>query len=486
MAIRSLSASPAPVNKNSDQVTQTQNCVESRTDGSVFGLQFGSATRPLAKTLAASMLALFVFGSSGCSLMSGGYRAVKHSSSLDNCMIGYRNRVLAARAWHERAHCYKKHRFKNDFEAGFLQGYADVANGGNGCVPAVAPAQYLGWRYQSADGQGAINAFFQGYPLGAAAAEADGIGHWGDVRPSQSQRPRQAVFRPTGRRATESVNREPRELDPYPYEPAPEDEMDEEDDIESAADDPIREALDTENPLGDDDIMDLDDTGASGDADDVGDAIREALDAAPGDDDSASNTFGGVPQATVAAPVTKPVYDFAEASPSFNSEPSFEEPAFEEPPEFAASVPAAQAKIDDGVRYIIDGSDEAGEAASESIEDIFGCRRGRFQRPDRRNSDCSGRWRAAILVRVEGRQTKPDWTRKFSHFLRDTCSPWVAVVATSHRDTFGAFSGSEFRDDNETYQMQPSLFGDAKCRKNDRCWRSRYGGQRLHNADATD
>ncbi len=286
---------------------------------STIGYMFTSSRkRTLIKALGASMLAVAAIGSTGCTLTSGVCRVFTQSDCIDNCMINYRNRVLAARAWHERSHCYANHRFKSDFEAGFLKGYADVAKGGDGCTPPIAPSEYLGWRYQSSDGQAAINAWFQGYPLGAQAAEQDGVGSWGDIRPSQSQRPREAVFVPPGsRRGTEQqeqVNPFYENSEPYPYEPGPpvpptpDDANDGEDAAESPLDDSIREALGGSGP--DADVMELEDSGPfDSQGEDVGDAIRDALDSAtPSEADSTSTPYGGVPQASATVGDSSPVF----------------------------------------------------------------------------------------------------------------------------------------------------------------------------------
>jgi hypothetical protein len=97
-------------------------------------------------------------------------------------MIGYRNRALAEKAWHCQKNQFCNQQHSKEFKDGFTEGFMEVAAGGNGCVPAVAPKQYWGWRYQSAQGQSAVNAWFQGYPMGVRAAEQAGVGHWGEVR----------------------------------------------------------------------------------------------------------------------------------------------------------------------------------------------------------------------------------------------------------------------------------------------------------------
>lgn len=97
-------------------------------------------------------------------------------------MISYRNKAMAEKAWHCRKDQFCNERHNRDFKAGFIEGYIEVASGGNGCTPAVAPNEYWGWRYQSANGHGAVNAWFQGYPQGVRAAEEDGVGNWSQMR----------------------------------------------------------------------------------------------------------------------------------------------------------------------------------------------------------------------------------------------------------------------------------------------------------------
>ncbi len=120
----------------------------------------------------------------GCMIANGIRRSLSRTDSLDEFMLSYRNRTWAARAWLCSKHQFAGHPYLSDFETGFRQGYEDVANGENGCLPTVCPRQYWGWQYQSADGQGRMNAWFEGYPLGVRAAEQDGIGHWSHVATS--------------------------------------------------------------------------------------------------------------------------------------------------------------------------------------------------------------------------------------------------------------------------------------------------------------
>lgn len=58
---------------------------------------------------------------------------------------------------------------------GFLEGYHDMLQGGDGCLPVVPPRRYWSWKYQSAGGQGAVSDWFNGYSAGVAAAKEDGL-----------------------------------------------------------------------------------------------------------------------------------------------------------------------------------------------------------------------------------------------------------------------------------------------------------------------
>ncbi|KAA5538888.1 hypothetical protein FYK55_25975 [Roseiconus nitratireducens] len=124
---------------------------------------------------------MILSNATGCMVVDGVHRYVKQANCLDDFVISHRNRAMAAKAWYREKECHCNQAYLAEFKEGFLQGYIDVATGADGCVPAIAPSQYWGWRYQSADGQAAVNAWFAGYPLGAKAAEEDGVAHWGQI-----------------------------------------------------------------------------------------------------------------------------------------------------------------------------------------------------------------------------------------------------------------------------------------------------------------
>src|SRR6056297_4291308 len=125
-------------------------------------LGFGTR-RSLRRWLAAGCLGLAVLGSSGCTITSGLCKSVTETDCIDDFMIGYRNRAMAEKAWHCQKHQLGHHRFGREYKAGFIDGYLEVASGGSGCTPALAPSDYWGWRYQSAQGQAAVNSWFQGF-----------------------------------------------------------------------------------------------------------------------------------------------------------------------------------------------------------------------------------------------------------------------------------------------------------------------------------
>ncbi|EMI58504.1 putative secreted protein [Rhodopirellula sallentina SM41] len=121
-------------------------------------------------------------GFAGCTMWSGLQMKLNNNECIDDFMISHRNKVMATRAWLRIRHCYRGHRYAKDLRAGFIAGYLEVATGGSGCTPTVVSPQYWGWRHQSGNGQAAVNAWFEGFPLGVKAAEEDGIGHYNMIR----------------------------------------------------------------------------------------------------------------------------------------------------------------------------------------------------------------------------------------------------------------------------------------------------------------
>ncbi|MEM0924573.1 MAG: hypothetical protein AAGJ83_00915 [Planctomycetota bacterium] len=127
--------------------------------------------------------------STGCSMMSNAYKQATRTECLDEFMLAHRNRAFALKAWYRERDCFRNKPHQNELKAGFIAGYMEIAEGGDGCSPCTAPSQYWGWRYQSPDGRSAIDAWFAGYPLGVKAAEMDGVGYWGNTHQGSTATP---------------------------------------------------------------------------------------------------------------------------------------------------------------------------------------------------------------------------------------------------------------------------------------------------------
>ncbi len=113
----------------------------------------------------------------GCS------QPIRRLGIIDELAISYRDQVWARRAYNLRfANCNRQ--FESHFENGFCAGYSDVCNGGDGFVPALPPDEYRGFEYQCAEGSNCIDAWFDGYPAGVAAAREERVGKYHEVRTS--------------------------------------------------------------------------------------------------------------------------------------------------------------------------------------------------------------------------------------------------------------------------------------------------------------
>lgn len=126
-------------------------------------------------------LALVVSVAPGCS--SGiGVASPYSAGPADMVASGWRNHVWANRAFETRIGANPVDRLHaGDYRTGFVAGYKSVCQGGEGKVPAVPPRQYWGSRYLSPEGQAKSQAWFEGFPEGVKAAQADGIDAYRDV-----------------------------------------------------------------------------------------------------------------------------------------------------------------------------------------------------------------------------------------------------------------------------------------------------------------
>jgi hypothetical protein len=106
--------------------------------------------------------------------------AVGCSGFRDAAMVSYRDMVWAKRAYNLRyGNCNRP--YNEHFQNGFCEGYSSICNGGDGYVPAMPPADYRKFEYQSPEGAQCVNAWFEGYPAGVAAARKEKVGNYNDV-----------------------------------------------------------------------------------------------------------------------------------------------------------------------------------------------------------------------------------------------------------------------------------------------------------------
>jgi hypothetical protein len=120
----------------------------------------------------------------GCSLTQGVKNYLAYNDNSNDFVMGWRNSVWSSQAWHNQKHYFVGHPEIRAFGAGFRDGYQAVAAGSNGCPPPLPPRKYWTWKYQTAEGQAKVAAWFEGYSHGATAAEEDGADNFQDIQVS--------------------------------------------------------------------------------------------------------------------------------------------------------------------------------------------------------------------------------------------------------------------------------------------------------------
>ena len=151
--------------------TQTSQNKSSTPKGTAMNKRLEKRKSKRARRRFASLLAACVLGlatTSGCSY----WRDVLSPYNEVGCctLTTFKARSMAKRIWREQyAHCYGNAAHGKDIRQGFIDGFVDTSMGGNGCPPLVPPTSYCAiGRKPNA------TAWFQGYPLGIAAAESTG------------------------------------------------------------------------------------------------------------------------------------------------------------------------------------------------------------------------------------------------------------------------------------------------------------------------
>lgn len=123
-----------------------------------------------------------VSGFSGCNIISGVNDYITYNTPAEDFVSGWRDKVWANRAYNARRETFEAPEYEAHFRAGFIAGYRNISQGGQGCSPSLPPRTYWSWRYQSAEGQAKVGAWFSGYPHGARAAEEDGVGNYYQIQ----------------------------------------------------------------------------------------------------------------------------------------------------------------------------------------------------------------------------------------------------------------------------------------------------------------
>lgn len=90
----------------------------------------------------------------------------KHCPGMDD-WVTTQTAIKCARSQLWQMQWQSRNTFSHDFEAGFTQAWIDIAQGGTGETPAVAPSRYWSAWYRSGEGHQKADEWFNGYRNGA-------------------------------------------------------------------------------------------------------------------------------------------------------------------------------------------------------------------------------------------------------------------------------------------------------------------------------
>lgn len=126
--------------------------------------------------LCTSLAVLVTVTTTGCSYYGHAFNSAASPYDAIRCeaISEFRARIRARSLWASKYEtCYRHHGNRKDVRAGFIDGFIEVCLGGSGRTPLFAPngGSSLALRDRCAA------AWFEGYPLGVAAAESCGCGH---------------------------------------------------------------------------------------------------------------------------------------------------------------------------------------------------------------------------------------------------------------------------------------------------------------------
>jgi hypothetical protein len=109
-------------------------------------------------------------------------------AQIEDMRLKSQQRRLAYSSWAGAGGSYCHVAHSVDFQKGYVDGYTDVASGGDGCPPALPPKKYWGAAYQTPNGREHVKAWFAGFREGAEAAKRDGVESFSQIYVSPEHR----------------------------------------------------------------------------------------------------------------------------------------------------------------------------------------------------------------------------------------------------------------------------------------------------------
>jgi hypothetical protein len=154
-----------------------------QSDSSVLcrSVQTPSNTKTALRSITLLAIACLVISATGCQGFRGLNEYIQYNDPMNDLALGWRNRVWSQQAWHQQNDSFEDHRQYRALGQGFRDGFQNVASGGTGCPPPLPPRKYWTWKYQTAEGQAKVAAWFEGFAYGASAAEERGAGNFQEI-----------------------------------------------------------------------------------------------------------------------------------------------------------------------------------------------------------------------------------------------------------------------------------------------------------------
>ncbi|QDS87222.1 hypothetical protein EC9_14000 [Rosistilla ulvae] len=137
------------------------------------------ARRATQQCVLAMSAVLLTTALTGCANVQGVFGSC--DCSLNRSLHMTRAELMARRVWsYKYSDCHENHSNARDVRRGFIDGFVDIASGKDGCPPVFPPQNEccLTGPLRSPVNQCRDQAWFQGYPLGVAAAKQQGCHLW--------------------------------------------------------------------------------------------------------------------------------------------------------------------------------------------------------------------------------------------------------------------------------------------------------------------